>query len=181
MASGKTLEKLRQLYAKVDVDVKRWAAMQARAASMPPPCCCCRRRQSALLPPGGTSLLLSLPAHTSVLASQPADISVAPSVETHHAAFCPPLLQEQALSLLGTIANVAARLPALEDPAAYGTLLAAAIAPGLQQRLLAKQLAALDELIMQLQGCLRDMQVGAAAGSAAGRGRAAGDKGLGSE
>ncbi|KAL4421446.1 hypothetical protein ABPG75_010737 [Micractinium tetrahymenae] len=94
MASGKTLEKLRQLYSRMDAEVKRWNA-----------------------------------------------------------------LQEQSLSLLGTIANIAARLPALEDPSAYGALPAAAAGPGFQQRLLAKQLAAMDELIVQLQGCLADMQV----------------------
>ncbi|KAL4432190.1 hypothetical protein ABPG77_005952 [Micractinium sp. CCAP 211/92] len=94
MASGKTLERLRQLYSKVDAEVKRWNE-----------------------------------------------------------------LQEQSLSLLGTIANIAARLPALEDPAAYVALPAAAVAPGFQQRLLAKQLATMDDLIVQLQGCLEDMQV----------------------
>lgn len=68
---------------------------------------------------------------------------------------------------MGTIANIAARLPALEDPTAYGELPAAAAAPGFQQRLLAKQLAAMDELIVRLQGCLADMQVGC--GSSPGR------------
>lgn len=96
MASGKTLEKLRQLYAKADADVKRWSE-----------------------------------------------------------------LQDQALSLLGTLTNIAARLPALEDPAAYGALSAAATAPGLPQRLLAKQLAAMDGLIIDLQGCLEGMQAAA--------------------
>lgn len=67
--------------------------------------------------------------------------------------------QEQALSLLGTIANIQSRLPALEDPAAYGTLAALPGAAALQQRLLGKQLAALDELIVQLQQGLEDMQV----------------------
>jgi len=68
-------------------------------------------------------------------------------------------MQERALSLLGTVTNIAGRLPALEDESAYGALPAVA-APGLPQRLLAKQLAALDELIVQLQECLEEMQVG---------------------
>ena len=69
--------------------------------------------------------------------------------------------QEQALSLLGTVANVLARLPALEDASAYGALAALPGHPHLRERLLAKQLAALDGLIQQLQGYLGDMQVGA--------------------
>lgn len=52
------------------------------------------------------------------------------------------------------------RLPALEDGGAYGALAALPGHPHLKERLLAKQLAALDELIMQLQGYLGDMQVG---------------------
>ena len=63
------------------------------------------------------------------------------------------------MSLLGTLANIAARVPALEDPSAYGLLPAAAAAPGLPARLLAKQLEALQGLILQLQECLSGMQV----------------------
>ena len=69
------------------------------------------------------------------------------------------VLQEQALSLLRTCTNVIARLPALEDPAAYSTLAAAAALPSLPQQLLSKQLVALDELIVQLQECMDGMQV----------------------
>ncbi|PRW32645.1 hypothetical protein C2E21_8234 [Chlorella sorokiniana] len=94
MASGATLEKLRQLYSRAEAEVKRWAS-----------------------------------------------------------------LQEQALSLLGTIANVLSRLPALEDARAYGALAGLPGHPQLKERLLAKQLSALDGLILQLQGCLGDMQV----------------------
>ena len=93
MATGRVLDKFRQLYAKVETDVKLWAR-----------------------------------------------------------------LQEQALSLLRTCANVIDRLPALEDPSAYGTALAAA-APALPRLLLGKQVAALDALILQLQACLDEMQV----------------------
>jgi hypothetical protein len=67
-------------------------------------------------------------------------------------------LQEQGLSLLATIASVCERLPALEDAGSYGAL-AALPGGGLPQRLLAKQLVALDDLIMQLQECVEGMQV----------------------
>ncbi|PSC75596.1 nucleolar MIF4G domain-containing 1 [Micractinium conductrix] len=93
MASGKTLERLRQMYAKTDAEVNNWSS-----------------------------------------------------------------LQEEGMSLLGTLANIAARVPALEDPSAYGLLPAAAAAPGLPARLLAKQLEALQGLILQLQECLSGMQ-----------------------
>ena len=63
------------------------------------------------------------------------------------------------LSLLGTLANIAARLPALEDPGAYGAL-AALPAPNFPQRLLAAQLAAVEGLLAELQGALEGMQVG---------------------
>ncbi|KAI7843555.1 hypothetical protein COHA_002797 [Chlorella ohadii] len=84
--------------------------------------------------------------------------AAAAAATSNHAAPSHRLKQEQALSLLGTIANVLSRLPALEDGGAYGALAALPGHPHLKERLLAKQLAALDELIMQLQGYLGDMQ-----------------------
>lgn len=133
MASGATLEKLRQLYSRTEAEVKRWATLQvqrtARAAM--------RLRSACMLA-----------------------AAAAAAATSNHAAPSHRLKQEQALSLLGTIANVLSRLPALEDGGAYGALAALPGHPHLKERLLAKQLAALDELIMQLQGYLGDMQVG---------------------
>ena len=133
MASGATLEKLRQLYSRADAEVRRWAAVQVRptgrARCSAAPCACVTAAAAA------------------VAAAEPS--------------LLPPLLpsaQEQALSLLGTIANILARLPALEDARACGALAALPGHPQLRERLLAKQLAALDSLIVQLQGCLEDMQ-----------------------
>ena len=135
MASGKVLDKMRQLYAKADAEVKRWSALQVKPGM--------KRRGCA----GGPRLT----------AAATADTAAAP-LPAH--ALAPPAwhLQEQGLSLLATIANVCERLPALEDAGSYGAL-AALPGGGLPQRLLAKQLAALDGLIVQLQECLEGMQV----------------------
>eukprot|EP00887_Chlorella_sp_A99_P005713 scaffold1.g5713.t1 len=69
-------------------------------------------------------------------------------------------LQDQAVSLLGTIANVTSRLPALEDAASYGELSAL---PGIQRKLLSKQLLALEALLGELRAAVRGMEAPAAA------------------
>ena len=144
MASGAVLDKMRQLYAKADAEAQRWAALQVRPRTQR---ASCRRRCRRLAAAAACGRPSSPP-------------PVAPWLLHHFAASKDHSLQEQALSLLGTLANIAARLPALEDPAAYGALAALPAAAGgaLQQRLLAKQLAAVEQLLGQLQEAVEGMQ-----------------------
>lgn len=137
MASGAVLDRMRQLYAKADAEVLRWAALQVRKSSAEP-----SAAAACMLPP------------------PPPPQGSSPRSQGRLASSSHTAEQEQSLSLLGTIANIAGRLPAVEDPAAYGALAALPAAAGgaLQQRLLAKQLAALEALIEQLQEAVEDMQ-----------------------
>lgn len=69
-------------------------------------------------------------------------------------------LQDEAVSLLGTIINIISRLPALEDTRNYGTL---AELPGVRRALLSKQLLSLERLMGQLRDSISSMQQSVAA------------------
>lgn len=127
MATGQLLVKFRSLYAKADAELSRWKSLQARCLLQ--------------------CLLLALPHHCCRRLLQ--------SRLARHSRLPPRVPQEQSLSLLGTIANILARLPALADADAYGVL---ADLPGLCTRLRSKQLLALERLVGQLRQCAREME-----------------------
>ncbi|KAI3423863.1 hypothetical protein D9Q98_009697 [Chlorella vulgaris] len=70
MASGRVLEKLRQLYAKMDAEVKRWAALQDRGMSLLRTVTNIISRIPALEDPGSYGVLAALPNLPTLLLSK---------------------------------------------------------------------------------------------------------------